>query len=243
MIKQITPEQLPVDVLKAYEGWQDNFKKSIDSDEFIPYTQYEGEDKNLLALRSKEEFMSWYGQSPGKIGEPYRDNGFYVRELTWLSMWANPRTVVEFGTDKGIGTFILKRLNPQSTLYTVDISLKVQMPPNDQRVDAGFFALLNKLNAVFVHANSKNFECIDPVDFCFIDGDHSKDKVWQDSLRAWANRSKNGRWVIVWHDFRDEEAFAGLKISVHRFSDLVRKKVYKFEDSATAWMYGDPSEA
>ncbi len=241
MIKLITPEQLRPDMKLCYDGWLDYFKKSIDSQLFVPYTDFHGEDKNLLAWRSKEDFISWYGRPPGKIAEPYRDDCFYTRELTWLSMWCQPKTVVEFGTDKGIGTFILKRMNPNAMIYTVDINDKVKMP-GDQYVETGFFAL-DERNIVFERQDSKNFKQTD-VQLCFIDGDHSQDAVWNDSLRAWANRPNEGRWVIIWHDYREgSDDFGGLRMAINRFSDLVRKKVCKFEDSSTVWMYEDPNEA
>ena len=234
MIKEITPEQLPPEMKKAYDNWLSYFTESVNTLFFKPYTDYQGEDKNIMAWRSKADFISWYGQPPGS--EPYRDNGFYVRELTWLSMWCNPKIVVEMGTDKGIGTFLLSRLNPQATIHTVDNKSEVLMP-GDRKVETGLFAKENDFNIKFHTGESDQLDIAD-VDLCFIDGDHSKHGVWQDSLRAWANRSK-GDWAIIWHDYREGEDFTGLKIAINRFTDLVRKKVYKFTDSSTVWMVSD----
>ena len=231
MVKTIKPEQLPTDQKAAYDGWLEYFDQAINSQPFVP-SSYLGEDKNLLAFRSKEAFISWYGQPPGN--EPYRDDGFYTRELTWLSAWCKPKIVAEFGSDKGIGTFILSRLNPDAEVHTIDNRDLVPMPPADQRVRAGFFALPCR-NAYFHVGNSKNF-AMSHTDFCFIDGDHSEQGVWNDSLRAWINRNEGNRWVIVWHDYRNTEEMAGLRAAIFRFSNFVRKKVYRFEDSSTVFM-------
>lgn len=222
MIKQITPAQLNDEMKSCYEGWLEYFKKAVDSQPFVPYTDFQGEDKNMLALRSKENFISWFGQPPGLPQQPYRDECFYARELTWLSMWCQPKTVVEFGTNKGISSLILASLNAQATVHSVDIRDEVPMAKHCP-------------NIIFYHEDSKNFK-MDEVNLCFVDGDHSKDAVWNDSLRAWANRPQEGRWVIIWHDYMDSEEMRGLKMAIHRFSGLVRKVVYKFEDSATVWM-------
>jgi len=217
---------------KAYNGWLPYFKESVNALSFNPYTEYEGEDKNLLAWRSKEDFISWYGQPPGS--DTYRDDGFYVRELSWLSMWCKPKTVVEFGTDKGIGTFILSRLNPQAAICTIENRSKVLMP-DDSRVEPGFLAKNNELNIIFYQKDSKDFSCYD-AGICFIDGDHSREAVYNDSLRAWKNRRNYSRWVIVWHDYREGQVFMELKIAINRFANLVQKQVYKFKDSSTVWM-------
>ena len=111
------------------------------------------------------------------------------------------------------------------------------MPPDDGRVDAGFFARGCK-NVDFWLADSRRFEA-DGVDFCFIDGDHSQEGVWYDSLRAWQNRTRDGRWVIAWHDYRDTEEMAGLRAAIHNFSVFVRKRVYRFADSSTVFMLSE----
>ena len=233
MINEITPDQLPDDMKAAFDEWHTYFVESVNALSFKPYTGYSGEDKNLLAWRSKEEFIAWYGQPPGN--EPYRDNGFYTRELSWLSLWCNPKIVLEIGTDKGIGTFLLSRLDSQALIHTLDIKPTVKMP-DDSDIETGYFAKENQFNIIFEQMDSKDYKLAD-VDLCFIDGDHSKEAVWNDSLAAWWNRHKARRWVIVWHDYRDGEEFRGLKTSIHRFSQTVaRKPVFKLTDSATVWM-------
>lgn len=234
MVKEIDPDRLPPDQKKAFDNWHAFFSAAVASGPFSPYDDFQGEDKNILALRSLPEFLSWYGQPPGPIQHPYRDECFYTRELSWLSAWCSPEVVVEFGTDKGVGTFILSRLNPKATVYTVDISDSSRLP-DGSKAECGLFAKRNHQNIVFVRQDSKHYRSTS-VDLCFIDGDHSEEGVWEDSVRAWMNRSGEKRWAIIWHDYREADEMRGLKRSIHKFSDLVRKHVYKFKDSATVWM-------
>jgi hypothetical protein len=97
--------------------------------ELIPY-EWDGEDKNIGAFRSKKELAAWYGQGPGVDGEPYRDRGFYCRELAMLSRIIKPHSIVEFGTSLGIGTCLFRWLNPDAYVVTVDIATTTFIPGN-----------------------------------------------------------------------------------------------------------------
>ena len=235
MIKEITSEQLSPDMKKAQDNWHDDFVHRIINHPFIPFMDFQGEDKNTLSWQSKKEYIKWYGQPPGKLNEPYRDDCFYTRELTWLSEWCKPNTVVEIGTDKGAGTFLLDRLNPNAEIYTVDIADHAYMP-GDQRVEIGFFSKLNQCQVYYVKEKPDVM-----ANLIFIDGDHSENAVWEDSLWAWKHIDRTRKWCIVWHDARQgSEEFTGLLKAIHRFSDHIRRKVYKFADSSTVWMTGEP---
>lgn len=233
MIKEITPEQLSSDMKHAYDNWHGYFTSCIEKSPFIPFKEFQGEDKNLLSWRYVDNYIRWWGQSPGN--EPYRDDGFYTRELTWLSEWCKPSVVVEIGTDKGMGTFLLDRLNPHAEIYTVDIADHSYMPP-DKKVEIGFFSKLNECQVYYVKEKPKNMP-----NLVFIDGDHSEASVWEDTLWAWKHIDRTRKWAIVWHDARQgQEEFTGLLRSIHRFSDHIRRKVYKFADSSTVWITGEP---
>ena len=234
MIKLITPEQLPLDMKRWHDKWQEYFKANTELMPFIPYTAYQGEDKNLLSWRSKEDYIRWWGQPPGN--EPYRDDGFYTRELTWLSKWCEPSQIVEIGTDKGMGTFLLDKLNENAEIYTVDIQDYVSLP-SDKKVEIGFFSKLNQCQVYYMREKPE----IRP-NLVFIDGDHSEAAVWEDSIWAWQHINRLYRWAIIWHDFRQDGKHDGLLRAVNRFSNYARKKIYKFADSSTVWMTGEKNE-
>lgn len=232
MIKEIIPSELPIEMRLNFDNWHNDFVHRINNKTFIPFPDFSGEDKNILAWRSKMDYINWFGQPP--VNEPYKGDADYTRELTWLSQWCNPEIVVEIGTDKGAGTFLFDRLNPESEIYTIDIANHAYIPDNNQ-VEIGFFS---KLNNCTVYYRKEKPEV--KANFIFIDGDHSENAVWEDSLWAWEHIDKARRWVIVWHDAREgDEQFIGLLKSIHRFSDFTRKKVYRFSDSCTVWMTGE----
>lgn len=231
MIKDITPDYLLFDIKKIYDAWIILFTSKILSMPFICYQDYQGEDKNLLSWRSKEDYIKWWGQPPED--ESYRDDGFYTRELTWLSKWCNPSVVVEIGTGHGMGSFLLDRLNSLAEIYTVDIAEYADLP--NKKVEIGFFAKRNKCQIYYLKEKPDI-----KANFVFIDGDHSERAVWEDSLWAWDHVDKTKRWVIIWHDARqNNEEFRGLLKALNRFSAHIRKKIYKFPDSSTVWMYSE----
>src|SRR4051812_16302905 len=133
---------------------------------FIPYS-WDEEDKNIGAFRSREEFIEWYCQPPGVVNQPYRDRAFYTRELAALSRLVQPRTVVEFGTSLGIGTCLLRWLNPTAHLTTVDVNSVTYMP-GDRKVEIGHLAKHQGFECNYVLGPSYDHEAPD-TDLCFID--------------------------------------------------------------------------
>ncbi len=203
--------------------------------ELIPY-EWDGEDKNIGAFRSKEELVAWYGQGPGVDGEPYRDRGFYCRELAMLSRIIQPDFIVEFGTSLGIGTCLLRWLNPSAQLYTVDVELQTFMPEN-KIVPMGHLAKHQEIICNYVTTSSSDFRTRRGVDLCFIDADHSYESVVKDSERAWQNRSTGKPWAISWHDYNTRHP--GVQRAVLEFC-MKKKLTLKIrEDSDTVWVCGD----
>ncbi len=200
---------------------------------FVPYP-WDGEDKNIGAFRSKEELIAWYCQPPGVENQPYRDRGFYTRELAYLSRTIRPRAVVEFGTSLGIGTCLLHWLNPDTILATVDINFETFMP-GDKCVPMGYLARHQGIQCGYVHSNSCDY-VHRGVDLCFIDADHSYEAVALDSERAWGNKSTNRRWTIVWHDYNDRHS--GVMDAVNEFCAAKKVELQSRPDSDTVWITG-----
>lgn len=211
----------------------DYLRVCIESAGVLPFP-WDGEDKNLLAFRSKEELAAWYCQPPGVVGEPYRDRGFYTRELAMLSRVVQPKSIVEFGTSLGIGTCLLRWLNPSARLVTVDTEEYTYMP-GERRVPIGYLAKWNGILCEYVFGTSCDYIGKN-VDLCFIDGDHSYAGVIADSQRAWINRASGGRWVIVWHDHNDRHP--GVMRAVEEFCHANGAWLESREDSDTVWIRG-----
>lgn len=210
--------------------WQDYFRQCLDAFEFHPW-QFDGEDMNLRAFRSKQAFADWFAQEPGPRGSPYRDEGFYVRELTNLSCKIKPLRIVEFGTSLGLGTLILRILNPIANMYTVDNRL-TQFLPGNVEVETGFLAKREDVRPIFVTADSwtfaKRFVCL-----CFIDADHSYESVKKDSFCAWENRRVTSG-AIAWHDYN--ERHPGVMQAVDEFCREKMVSLNKLDDSCTVWI-------
>lgn len=214
----------------------DYLRQCLERAAFVSHEWF-GEDKNLAAFRSRERLIKWYCQPPGAEGEPYRDRGFYCRELAYLSRTIQPRTVVEFGTSLGIGTCLLHWLNPQATLVTVDINTHTYLPGN-QRVQIGYLARHQRVSAAFVCADSQEYVHPNPpgVDLCLIDADHSYTAVLKDTVRAYGNVPRGRRWAMVWHDHN--ERHPGVVDAVDWFCKMASMRLQSRPDSDTVWVEG-----
>lgn len=200
---------------------------------FKPYL-WDGEDMNIRAFQSKDTLVEWYCQPPGEDGQPYRDRGFYCRELAHLSRMALPLLIVEFGTSLGIGTCLLKWMNPHARVVTVDNRTETYMP-GDMKVPIGCLARFQKIRCEYVTADSKTYER-NGVDLCFIDADHSYDAVVADSHRAWMNKSILSNWAIAWHDHNNRHP--GVMKAVAEFCAEKDVELRSRHDSDTVWIEG-----
>ena len=214
--------------------WDSYFIEHALKAPFTPY-DFDGEDRNLLAFRSQSDFISWYGQPPGTPGGCYRDELFYVRELTIISQEIKPRTIVEFGTALGIGTYLLSILNPNALLVTVD-NRRTQFMPGDVTVPTGVLAKHQKIPVQYELADSTAFQ-FTGIDLTFIDADHAYEMVLLDSERAWANRSCDHAWAIAWHDYVPRER--GVVDAVNEFCQDHGLKLITRPDSGTVWVRGE----
>lgn len=115
--------------------------------------------------------------------------------LIWLHDVAKPRYTVEIGTDKGGMAYVLNAATTEK-MVAVDVARNVKADVND-------------LNILYVIKNSQYPETAihvmealgNPIDFLFIDGDHSEEGVNAD-YRIWRPRVRSGGW-IGFHDIRN----------------------------------------
>ena len=232
MIKEITKEGLPEVLRTSYDNWEQIFKDKM-KNTILNSLAWQGEDKNLRAFNSKEDFIEWYCYHPSEA-ESYRDDGFYPRELTFLSDYVKPNFIIELGTSLGMGTFMLSMLNPDAVLYTVD-NKDMQYLPGYIKVSTGYISRLNNVYCQYINGESYKTKIPEKFHLCFIDADHSGETVWKDTLWAWANKSN--KYAIIWHDYRvDNSEFDGLIESIKKFSTIT--DIYKLKDSSTVWTVG-----
>lgn len=215
----------------------DYMRERLSAAKFTPYT-WLGEDMNLGAFNSHERFIQWYSQPPGVENQPYRDRAFYCRELARVSQLIQPRKVVELGTSLGIGTCLLRWLNPDAELVTVDCN-EWSFLPGNVRVEIGHLAKYQGIECEYVRGNSWDYSAIGKpsVDLCFIDADHSYIAVALDSEQAWYNRSRDKRWAIIWHDHNNRHP--GVVTAVREFCAHHRLLLQQEPDSDTVWVTGE----
>lgn len=204
------------------------FKSRVDYYPYFAGHQFECEDRNLLAFTSRDAFRNWYGQPPGAVGEPYRDEGFYTRELARASQ-RKPKKIVEIGTSLGIGTLLLTILNPDAQIVTIDN--RATIPAGDgAEYPAGYLASINGSQHVQIIGDSKD-QTFSDVGLCFIDGDHSYEGVLEDSENAWS--WKTDKWAIVWHDYNVRHP--GVLLAVDKFCSEHELSLHAPSDSSTVW--------
>lgn len=243
MIKEITESEVPIDLKVEFDCWQWYFRKMIESQPFIGIN-WQGQDMNMKAHNSKEEYIEWFASDPLTYDEPYKGAGFYPREIMMLSMWVRPLVIVEMGTSIGVGTRMLSQLNPISFIYSVDSSL-VCKHEYDLEYPIGYLVKTQQdHNVRFVKANSWEFDLghgypYHCVDLCFIDADHTAESIKKDSETAWRNRNIFKKWAIIWHDYwKDDPRFADYCKAIEDFLEEKKQVAYRFKGMATLWTYG-----
>jgi hypothetical protein len=230
MLYTINKEELPKDLLPYFFTWEVLFLSKMQGLK-INSINWAGEDKNLKAFNSPEEYIRWFGEHPSEP-VPYKNFGFYARELTALSHFIQPKVIVELGTNYGAGTFMLEKLNPQSKIYTVDCS-DFHPAPENNTFPNGMLAIKNNSTAKFIKGVSWETVLPEKFNMCFIDADHSEEAVTKDSIWAWENRAEEN--IIIWHDVFEE--CPGTVRAVIRFSKSAGADIFKLKDSHCAWTY------
>jgi hypothetical protein len=234
MVHEITMDRVSEDIRPYFDNWESIFRDRM-KDLSLEPLNWEGPDLNMRAFNSAAAYIDWFCCHP-VIPEPCRDHSFYVRELTALSALINPSLVVEFGTQVGFGTFLLSKLNPDARLITVDIDKTTGFPDHVLR-PTGLLPRMNHVDFTQIFGLSWETYVASPVDFCFIDADHTYDPVIKDSFWAWEHKNESS-YVIAWHDYNPEdESVVGVVRAVNEFSGIVGIDIYRLTDSNTAWCY------
>lgn len=194
---QTATEPLPNSLREAKavppsEPWQSFFRRRIESAPFVPYDlDFDRDSPEIAAHIDREEYIKYYSKGAGE---------FWTR----LCMNLKPDMIVELGTAFGIRTNLLGKLNPGATLISVD-NLS-PYPLNDDRVETGYIARLNRTPFQFVHGETSETVLPRQFNLCYIDACHSPECVARDTAWAWENRNP-GRFCIVWDDY-DREGVA-----------------------------------
>ena len=125
-----------------------------------------------------------------------------------------PRTIVEFGTYRGIGTFVLASNAPDARIHTIDLpedvdpreslnaSDRALVTTNRHRVGEAFVGTPVADRIVQVLADSRTMRLADIVpaaDLVLVDGGHSTELIAADTENALSVVGDQG--VILWDDY------------------------------------------
>lgn len=116
-----------------------------------------------------------------------------------MVQFMNSKTIVELGTSLGVSTGYLSCSNPLASVISMDAQSSTQQIVKD------FFNTNNVSNTQFVLGRFEEvldsiLDKIEPIDFCFIDGNHTYEATTTNSLKIASKLSLNS--VIVLDDIR-----------------------------------------
>jgi hypothetical protein len=136
--------------------------------------------------------------------------------VCWLAQQASGN-IVEIGCNRGLTTRALALSNPNKLVFAVDYLVPAEDShwQDSERPSVGdFCAHARQLpNVVVVHEDSAHlrYDALADVGFVFIDGDHTYDAVRVDSEHAIRHIKQRGAGTIVWHDYKSEPGWCGVK--------------------------------
>jgi predicted O-methyltransferase YrrM len=125
-----------------------------------------------------------------------------------------PRTIIEFGTGRGSGTFVLAANSPANArVFTLDLvsaargeyTQKILRDNNDVGLAYRTTPEASKITQLLVPPGAPMHETLTGLhrtaDFIYVDGDHGYAGVRDDTIAALDLAGPNA--VLLWHDFYD----------------------------------------
>jgi predicted O-methyltransferase YrrM len=111
-----------------------------------------------------------------------------------------PKIMVEIGVNEGITALaVLERVPSIEHYYGIDVDSAYQFEIPAQRIERPGIAGVMVLDDPRFQLRLRGAEMPTEADVVFIDGDHGKKAVLQDSL--WAETIVTRGGLIVWHDY------------------------------------------
>lgn len=164
-------------------------------------------DEQVRRAKGKVRFVeigAWLGKSTAYMGQAIKESGKDI-EFHVIDTWDNTNVRPENGTAEG-GAYAHRYNGKTKELFTSNMA------------QCGLSDLLNVHEMDSTQAASL-FED-ESVDFVFIDGDHTEQKVFADCYAWWPKIKPGG--VLAGHDYNEP----CVKNAVTRFGETVKKAVY-----------------
>lgn len=138
---------------------------------------------------------------------------YVVLEL--LTQEYKPKTIYEVGTNRGHTTLWFARLLPDVKIWTIDVGRVYNILPDPTVIGIEFRDKPEASRIEQLRGDSQDADFVynhiphDSVDLCFIDGTHTNEAVFKDSVITYPLMSPIG--VMVWHDATGDEMTRGIK--------------------------------
>lgn len=152
--------------------------------------------------------------------------------LATIVAYTKPKIIFEFGTFDGRTTYHLAVNAPiDARVYSIDIQtgwFEFDNRNYNEKIKVGAYVLDNEISSkvTFITGDTKKLDLrkhFNAVDLIFIDGDHSYEGVYQDTLLALKLLKQNG--IIVWHDYNLIDGVTNAIIKLNKdLKDLVNIK-------------------
>ncbi len=144
-----------------------------------------------------------------------------IEALTALLLAQKPKRIFEIGTYKGASSEMMLRLLPEAQVISIAFVNpdRTRQFNNDELTEAAVGALVSPRNRGRYTQLIGDSHQIDPqafvrdhgqMDLVFIDGDHSREGVRQDTDLARAILSPGG--AIAWHDANPKKRYIGSRL-------------------------------
>lgn len=119
-----------------------------------------------------------------------------------------PKSLIEIGTNIGMGTNIICNALKDSIIYSIDLPSNYDMSaiyssisPEDGRPTNIGACCKFKYNQLYGNSKEFDFSCYYPLEAWFIDGKHNYEYVSADTASAIKSSAK----LIIWHDTQIDE--------------------------------------
>ncbi|RYI09689.1 MAG: class I SAM-dependent methyltransferase [Acetobacteraceae bacterium] len=160
-----------------------------------------------------------------------------IEALTALLLALQPKRIFEIGTYKGASSELMLRLLPEAQVISIAYvnPAETRQFNNDELGADEVGALVSAANRARYTQLIGDSHQIDPVafvrdhgrmDLVFIDGDHSRDGVRQDTALADAILAPGG--AIAWHDANPKKRYIGSRLFLEQ--DMARMALATTDD-------------
>lgn len=169
------------------------------------------------------------------LNEEY--DGFKLDYLVLHSLlrYHQPKSILEIGTNMGVGTNIICNAIPDAEVYSLDLPtelahISLQHPISEGKGDK--VGSLCTRPYTQLRGDSLEYQYF-PVEAAFIDGEHDWQHPWHETLEL----SRGGVKLFVWHDADIAVVWEGITQAIRETREIYWNpyQLYRVEDTRIAY--------